>query len=50
MTKELHVVDVDTGEVVERVDVSRRGQAEVDKAREALLAKITAGHEVRDVD
>jgi hypothetical protein len=50
MTRELHVVETATGNVVRRVDVSLRSSAEVDKTREALEADAGPGHEVRDVD
>jgi hypothetical protein len=50
MTRELQLVDVATGEVVMRVDVSLRDDDEVDKAREALATNAGPGREVRGVD
>ncbi len=50
MTKELHVVDVKTGDVVKRVDVSRRDESEVSKTRAAMEAELQTGEALRAVD
>ena len=50
MTKELHVVDIETGDVVKRVDVSRRDEAEVRKTHAAMEAELQPGEALRAVN
>jgi hypothetical protein len=50
MTKELHVVDAKTEEVLKRVDVSRRDAAEVEKTRTTMESELQPGEALRSVD